>query len=113
MAICHALMPASCQTVPCLHVVSTMLPADLTAGFDMSPEILGWHEQHDVDNVQTMDGTPVLSRPTQAPEHTAASQLGHLPASAFKSAQSSAIGLVGKPARVEMPSVRYFRTYLW
>ena len=90
-----------------------MLPADLTAGFDMSPEILGWHEQHDVDNVQTMDGTPVLSRPTQAPEHTAASQLGHLPASAFKSAQSSAIGLVGKPARVEMPSVRYFRTYLW
>ena len=80
--------------------------ADLPAEYSMSPEILGWHEQHDADNVETTANTPEQLQPTVAAGQGPGLQAGHLPASAFKSAQLSLMGTIGKASRVQTPAAR-------
>ena len=80
--------------------------ADLPAEYTMSPEILGWHEQHDADNVETAVNTPERLQPAVAAEQTPGLQAGHLPASAFKSAQLLLRGAIGKASRIQTPAAR-------
>lgn len=80
-----------------------VLLAGLTAESSMSPEILGWHEQHDADNVQRTEGITALLLSGQSAEQTPGSH----PASAFKGAQIPATKPMGKATRVQTPAARY------
>lgn len=71
----------------------------------MSPELLGWHEQHGIDSEHGLVGVAgPLSPESESEEQLPSFHFTRLPASALKSKPMADSSALGKAVRVKTPS---------
>ena len=70
----------------------------------MSPELLGWHEQHGIDCGDGSGGASLLSPESASEEQTPSFYFTRVPASVSKAKPAADCSALGKAVRVKTPA---------